>query len=79
MNIADFIQRGNPDGEDEEFSPISKENQAISSKTQPKTKTKVSRNSMILIGIILLTALASLGFGLLQGKSETGTSMVVGK
>jgi hypothetical protein len=79
MNIADFIQRGNPDGEDEEFSPTSKENQAISGKIQSKTKAKVSRNSMILIGIILLTALASLGFGLLQGKAETGTSMVVGK
>jgi hypothetical protein len=79
MNIADFIQRGNPDGEDDEFLPISKENQAISAKIQPKSKSKISINSMILIGIILLTALASLGFGLLQGKAETGTSMVVGK
>jgi hypothetical protein len=42
-------------------------------------KLTKTRKSGLLIGIILLTALASLGFGLLQGKAETGTSMVVGK
>jgi hypothetical protein len=69
MSITNFIERGNPEDMDDEKVV---EKLHTSSKT-PATKSKISQNYLI-VAIILLTALASLGLGFLEGANEKGTS-----
>ena len=66
MNIADFAERGNPEDMPE-----------YTGKELSKNSPKPGHFKSLAIAIIVLTATASLGLGVLAGQQKSGAGLVI--
>ena len=66
MNIADLLERGNPEDMPE-----------YTGEELAKTTSKPGHLRALMISIVVLTATASLGLGILAGQQKSGAGLVI--
>jgi hypothetical protein len=74
MNISDLFGQGNPDGEEGVLWLGEEQN---TSYTSDKSSSRASKMTFLIVGIVALSAVASLGIGYLAGGQGSGAGLVV--
>jgi hypothetical protein len=73
MNISDLLGQGNPDGEEEVLWLGEEPN----TQNKASKQAKLSKNTLIILGIVVLSSVASLSFGLLTAGQGTGSGGLI--
>jgi hypothetical protein len=77
MNISDLLGQGNPDGEEGVLWLGEERNTSYTSQKSDKSSSRASKMTFLIVGIVALSAVASLGIGYLAGGQGSGAGLVV--